>query len=357
MIAFIDAHRDRFGVEPICRVLTEHGCKIAPNTYWVARKRPPSKRACRDAELVVEIRRVYAENLFVYGADKVWAQLNREGIRVARCTVERLMRAEGLSGARRGKAFKITTRADDRQQRPADLVERQFRAPAPNRLWVADLTYVKTHTGWVYVAFIIDVYSRMIVGWQASRSLRSDLAIDALGDGRVEPPTRRRTTSTGLVHHSDRGVQYLSVRYSERLADNDIVASVGSKGDSYDNALAESLQRALQVGAHLPAGTLARPRRRRVRHHDLRRLVQPPPPPRRDHRRRQLHHPGRSRSRLLPSDHHGRRGRHPIARAVTRPGALHLGTSANRLRAKCTRQRWWETRWKLRRSAPTRPAC
>ena len=180
MIAFIDAHRDRFGVEPICRVLTEHGCKIAPNTYWVARKRPPSKRACRDAELVVEIRRVYAENLFVYGADKVWTQLNREGIRVARCTVERLMRAEGLSGASRGKAFTVTTRADDRQHRPADLVERQFRAPAPNRLWVADLTYVKTHTGWVYVAFIIDVYSRMIVGWQASRSLRSDLAIDAL---------------------------------------------------------------------------------------------------------------------------------------------------------------------------------
>ena len=134
MIAFIDAHRDRFGVEPICRVLTEHGCKIAPNTYWVARRRPPSKRACRDAVLVVEIRRVYAENLFVYGADKIWAQLNRENLRVARCTVERLMRAEGLCGARRGKAFKVTTRADDRLQRPGDLVERSFRAPAPNRL-------------------------------------------------------------------------------------------------------------------------------------------------------------------------------------------------------------------------------
>ena len=158
MIAFIDAHRDRFGVEPICRVLSEHGCKIAPNTCWVARKRPPSKRSCRDAELVVEIRRVYADNLSVYGADKVWTQLNREGIRVARCTVERLIRAEGLSGTRRGKTFKVTTHADDRQQRPADLVERRFRAPAPNRLWVADLTYVKTHCGWVYVAFIIDVY-------------------------------------------------------------------------------------------------------------------------------------------------------------------------------------------------------
>jgi putative transposase len=180
MIAFIDAHRERFGVESICRVLSEHGGKIAPNSYWVTRKRAPSKRARRDAELVVEIRRVYEQNLFVYGADKVWAQLNREGIRVARCTVERLMRAEGLSGARRGKAFVITTHVDDRQLPPADLVARRFRAPAPNRLWVADLTYVKTHTGWVDVAFIIDVYSRMIVGWQASRSLRPELAIDAL---------------------------------------------------------------------------------------------------------------------------------------------------------------------------------
>ena len=239
MIAFIDAHRERFGVEPICRVLSEHGCKIAPNTYWVARKRGPSKRACRDAQLVAAIRRVYAENLFVYGADKVWAQLNREGIRVARCTVERLMRAEGLVGARRGKAFTITTHADDRQHRPTDLVERRFRAPAPNRLWVADLTYVKTHIGWVYVAFVIDVYSRFIVGWQASRSLRSDLAIDAL---EMATFNRRRAGHhlDGLVHHSDRGVQYLSIRYSERLAENAIVASVGSRGDSYDNALAES---------------------------------------------------------------------------------------------------------------------
>ena len=135
MIAFIDAYRDRFGVEPICDVLREHGCGIAPNTYWVAKKRPPSARARRDVELVVEVRRVFEENLFVYGADKIWAQLNREGIRVARCTVERLMRAEGLSGARRGKAFKVTTRPDERLARPADLVERDFRAPAPHRLW------------------------------------------------------------------------------------------------------------------------------------------------------------------------------------------------------------------------------
>ena len=238
-MAFIDEHRERFGVEPICRVLSEHGCKIAPNTFWVAKKRPPSTRAVRDAELMPEVVRVFEDNLFVYGADKVWAQLNRENIRVARCTVERLMRAQGLSGVRRGKAFTITTHHDDRQQRPADLVERKFRAPAPNRLWVADLTYVKTHSGWVYVAFIIDVYSRMIVGWQASRSLRSDLAIDAL-EMAVFNRQRAGHDLSQLTHHSDRGVQYLSIRYSERLAANDIVASVGSKGDSYDNAMAES---------------------------------------------------------------------------------------------------------------------
>ena len=239
IVAFIEAHRSRFGVEPICRVLTEHGCKIAPNTYWVARKRVPSARAVRDAELVVEIRRVYEENLFVYGADKIWTQLNREEITVGRGRVERLMRREGISGARRGKAFKVTTRSDERQQRPNDLVARQFKAPAPNRLWVADLTYVKTHTGWVYVAFIIDVHSRFVVGWQASRSLRSDLAIDAL-EMAVFNRRRAGADMSELVHHSDRGVQYLSVRYSERLAENEIVASVGSKGDSYDNALAES---------------------------------------------------------------------------------------------------------------------
>jgi putative transposase len=239
IVAFIDAHRSTFGVEPICRVLTEHGCKIAPNTYWVARKRAPSARAVRDAELVVEIRRVHSENLFVYGADKVWAQLNREAITVGRGRVERLMRREGISGARRGKAFTVTTRCDERLGRPADLVDREFTAPTPDRLWVADLTYVKTHTGWVYVAFIIDVFSRFIVGWQASRSLRSDLAIDAL---EMAVFNRRRTGGdlSTLVHHSDRGVQYLSIRYSERLAENRIVASVGSKGDSYDNALAES---------------------------------------------------------------------------------------------------------------------
>jgi len=220
-------------------VLSEHGCKIAPNTYWTAKKRPPSKRALRDEDLKVQIARVHGENLDVYGADKVWSQLNREGIRVARCTVERLMGDLGLSGVRRGKAYKVTTRSDERQHRPNDLVDRDFTAAAPNRLWVADLTYVKTHVGWVYAAFIIDVFSRMIVGWQLSKSLRSDLAIDAL-EMAIWNRTRQGQVLDGLVHHSDKGVQYLSIRYSERLAENDIVASVGSTGDSYDNAMAEA---------------------------------------------------------------------------------------------------------------------
>ena len=238
-MAFIDTHRGRFGVEPICEVLREHGVGIAPNTYHVAKKRAPSRRSVRDAELKIEIQRVFDENLFVYGADKIWAQLNRENIRVARCTVERLMRQMGLSGVRRGKSFTVTTTGDDRLERPPDLVDRDFGAPAPNRLWVADLTYVKTHSGWVYVSFIVDAYSRRIVGWQASRSLRSDLAIDAL-EMAIWNRQRDGNDLDGLIHHSDRGVQYLSISYSERLAENDIVASVGSRGDSYDNALVES---------------------------------------------------------------------------------------------------------------------
>lgn len=240
MIRFIDEHKDRrsgklrWGIEPIAQVLG-----IAPSTYHAAKQRRLSARAVRDAELRPQILRVWEENLAVYGADKVWDQLNKDGVRVARCTVERLMAVMGLRGCRRGRVFIRTTEGDDRLERPADLVERRFRAPAPNRLWVADLTYVKTHSGWVYVAFIIDVFSRMVVGWQASRSLRSDLAIDAL---EMAIFNRRRAGAdlSQLTHHSDRGVQYLSVRYSQRLADNAIVASVGSKGDSFDNAMAES---------------------------------------------------------------------------------------------------------------------
>ncbi len=229
---FIQAHQARWGVEPICRVL-----QIAPSSSDAAVRRPASARQQRDEVLKVAIRRVWHAHRQVYGADKVWAQLNREGMRVARCTVERLMRELGLRGVVRGRRGVRTTVPDVASGRPADLVARQFRAAGPNRLWVADLTYVKTHSGWVYVAFVVDVFSRFVVGWQASRSLRTDLALDALEMALWARGIRR---ATGLIHHSDRGVQYLAVRYSERLAQAGVAASVGSRGDSYDNALAES---------------------------------------------------------------------------------------------------------------------
>ena len=231
MIAYIDRHKDRFGVEPICRVLP-----IAPSTYHAAKGRPRSARARRDEELKAEITRVHRDNFGVYGARKVWRQLQREGIGVARCTVERLMRGLGLEGVRRGKPHKTTT-PDAGAPRPADLVERSFSAARPNQLWVADLTYVASWSGFVYVAFVIDAFSRMLVGWQASRSLRTDLALDAL----EMAIWRRQAQLDGLVHHSDRGSQYLSIRYTERLAEAGAVASVGSRGDSFDNALAETI--------------------------------------------------------------------------------------------------------------------
>ena len=233
-MAYIDAHRDRFGVEPICRAL-----QFAPSTYWSAKRRPASARSKRDEHLKVEIARVHAENFGVYGAPKVWAQLNREGHTVARCTVERLMRDLGLRGVMRGKPRR-TTVADTAAERPRDLVERRFSASAPNRLWVADITYVRTWSGFIYVAFVTDAYSRRIVGWQASRSLRSDLALHALEQAICERD-RAGVSVAGVIHHSDRGTQYLSIRYSERLAANAAVASVGSRGDSYDNALAETI--------------------------------------------------------------------------------------------------------------------
>lgn len=231
-MTFIDTNKLRWGIEPICRVL-----KVAPATYYAAASRPPSARAVRDRTLKEAITRVWQEHRGVYGADKVWAQLHREGVAVARCTVERLMRVLGLRGVVRGKASVRTTLGDAAAVRPADLVQRQFRAPAPNRLWVADLTYVKTHSGWVYVAFVIDVFSRAVVGWQASRSLRTDLALDAL---EMALWRRRGRELGGLIHHSDRGSQYVAIRYTERLAEAGAVASVGTRGDSYDNALAES---------------------------------------------------------------------------------------------------------------------
>lgn len=228
------------GVEPICTVLTEAGVQIAPSGYYAAKKRPPSARTVRDAALVEDIRHAHKANLGVYGARKIYAELNREGIPVARCTVERLMRQVGLRGIRRDKARKTTYGDGAETDRPLDLVKRQFAADGPNQLWVADLTYVRTHAGWTYVAFVLDVFSRMIVGWQVSTSLRTDLALDALDMGLW---TRQRAGQdvSGLVHHSDRGVQYRAIRYSERLAEAEAVASVGSRGDSYDNAMAEAL--------------------------------------------------------------------------------------------------------------------
>jgi transposase InsO family protein len=239
----------------------------------------------------------------------------------ARCTIERLMRHMGLSGVRRGRSWIRTTVTDDDAQRPADLIDRDFRVDAPNRLWLADLTYVKTHTGWVYAAFIIDAYSRMVVGWQASRSLRSDLAIDAL---EMAIFNRRRIGADldGLIHHSDMGSQYLSIRYSQRLADNGVVASVGSKGDSYDNAKIESFNGLCKWELIYPTDP-ARPRRRRVRHLGIRRLVQPSTPPRRDPPRPPpIHHPRRPRSRPLPPDEHSRPSSDPMNQASTKPGAI-----------------------------------
>jgi putative transposase len=211
--------------------------QVAPSTYYSAKGRAPCRRAERDAELKAHIRRVFDANYGVYGARKVWRQLNREGIPVARCTVERLMRQMGLAGRVRGRRRRTTIPADP-LARPRDLVDRRFVASAPNRLWVADITYVATWPGFAYVAFVTDVFSRMIVGWRVSNTLRSDLALDAL---EMAIWTRKEQRLDGLVHHSDRGVQYLSIVYTERLAEAGAVTSVGSRGDSYDNALAESV--------------------------------------------------------------------------------------------------------------------
>ena len=234
-MSFIDEHRKVYGVGPMCAVLP-----IAPSTYYEqkARQADPErvpKRIQRDRQLGVEIRRVWEENYCLYGARKVWRQLKREGITVARCTVERLMRSMGLQGVVRGKRIR-TTVADEKACRPADLVNREFTASRPNELWVADFTYVSTWKGFVYVAFVIDVFARMIVGWRVSASMSAELTLDAL-----EQALWARTITGGLIHHSDLGGQYLSIRYSERLADEGINPSVGSAGDSYDNALAESV--------------------------------------------------------------------------------------------------------------------
>jgi putative transposase len=238
MVRLIDEHRAKFGVEPICAVLP-----IAPSVYYEqrARQRDPNRcppRVRRDHELCEHIRRVWQVNREVYGVRKVWQQLRREGHAVARCTVQRLMRQLGLRGVVRGRRFKTTRQPDTAAPRPADLVTRQVTATRPNELWVADLTYVATWRGFAYVAFVIDVFARRIVGWRVSSSLRSDLALDALEQALYD---RQLDSTERLIHHSDRGVQYLSIRYTERLAEAGIEPSVGSTGDSYDNALAESV--------------------------------------------------------------------------------------------------------------------
>ncbi|WP_454818886.1 IS3 family transposase [Labrys neptuniae] len=237
MISFIDEHRGVFGVEPICRLLP-----IAPSTYYdnVAKRLDMDRlsiRARSDIRLKIEIRRVFEQNFRVYGVRKIWRQLKREGFNVARCTVARLMRSMGLQGIIRGKPIR-TTFPDKMAPSPLDRVNRQFKAPAPNRLWVSDFTYVSTWSGFVYVAFVIDAFARRIVGWRVSRTAHAGFVLDALEQALHD---RRPVHGCGLVHHSDRGVQYVSIRYSERLAEAGIEPSVGSVGDSYDNALAETI--------------------------------------------------------------------------------------------------------------------
>lgn len=242
IVAFIDEHKKLWGIEPICRTLSqEFDLKVAPQTYYAFKTRKPSARALRDAELKEQIMTIHTHRRKrVYGIRKIHAELNRtRHTPVARCTVERLCRELGVRGTVRGK-WPRTTRPAPETGRPHDLVKRDFTATAPNQLWVADLTYVPTRAGWVYVAFVLDVFSRMIIGWQTSTRMYTDLALDALNMG-LWNRKRAGHSVAGLKHHSDRGVQYRALRYAEKLAEAEAVASVGSKGDSYDNAMAEAL--------------------------------------------------------------------------------------------------------------------
>lgn len=237
-VEFVDSVQEQHGVQPVLEALKQTPAEIAPSTYYAAKTRPPSPRQVRDAELTEQITDVYRDNYGVYGARKVWHELRRRGVDAARCTVERLMRTAGLRGLLRDKSPR-TTRPAAETGRPGDLVKRDFTAVRPNQMWVADLTYVRTSAGWVYAAFVLDVHSRMIVGWQVATSLYTDLALDAL----KMAIWRRQAQGAdlgGLVHHSDRGVQYRAIRYTQRLAEAGAVASVGSVGDSYDNAMAEA---------------------------------------------------------------------------------------------------------------------
>ena len=242
MIVFVDVHRARFGVAPICRVLSQHGVPIAPSTYYAARARPRSARSIADEAILAEVTRVHSDPTIgrgLYGARKVWHQLRREGTMVGRCRVERLMRTAGLRGVRRGKAF-VTTRSDSAATRPPDLVARDFTAARPNQLWVVDFTYVPTWSGMAFTAFVSDVFSRRIVGWRTSSSMPTELPLDAL-EMALWTRAGAGQSVDGVIHHSDAGTQYTSIRYSSRLHDAGAVASIGTIGDSYDNALAESV--------------------------------------------------------------------------------------------------------------------
>ena len=252
MVAFIDHHREQYGVEPICRELP-----IAPSTYYRCKSHSVhpeqrSARAKRDEQLMLDIQRVWEESHRNYGARKVWKQLHREGISVARCTVERLMKQLGIEGVRRGRRC-VTTIPSNQVEKPLDLVNRQFSVIRPNQLWVADITYVATWSGFVYVAFVIDVFSRYIVGWRVLKHMQTDLILDAL-----EQALWCRGKPTGVIHHSDRGSQYLSIRYTDRLSEAGFKASVGSIGDSYDNALSRNHQWSLQSRSNSQEWPLAR---------------------------------------------------------------------------------------------------
>jgi putative transposase len=238
-VRFIDEHQERFGVQPICRVLAKYGVAIAPSTYYAAKTRPPARRTLRDAVLKAEILRVWTDNFAVYGAFKIWRELNRQGIAVARCTVERLMRELGLAGVRRGRKVRTTVR-DERHERAGDLLRRDFTAPAPNRRWVADFTHVATWAGVVYVAFVVDIYSRAIVGWTAATNKRTKLVLDALQMALWRRDRAGHTVGKGLIHHSDAGSQYTSFAFTTHLLVAGLDASIGSVGDALDNALMES---------------------------------------------------------------------------------------------------------------------
>jgi putative transposase len=301
-VAFVDSQQAEHGVQPVLQALQDTPAQIAPSTYYAAKTRPVSARSRRDEQLTVVIEQIHADNYGVYGARKIWHELHRQGVRVARCTVERLMRAAGLRGLLRDKSPR-TTRPAAETERPRDLVKRDFTAVGVNQLWVADLTYVRTSVGWVYAAFVLDVFSRLIVGWQVATSLYTDLALDALKMA-IWRRQNQGADLRELVHHSDRGVQYRAIRYTQRLAEAGAVASVGSKGDSYDNAMAEAFL-SLQSRTRPQQRALARARRPGNGHRRIHRLVQQPPAARRTRPRPTRRTRGTTRDD--PPDHRGTR--------------------------------------------------